>query len=47
MSKAQCVLCKDIISSEQGYTRCECSAIAVDDGRYLATNFDNLIKVKE
>ncbi len=45
MTSAQCALCKDIISSELGYARCECEAIAVDDGRYLAKDLRNVIEV--
>jgi hypothetical protein len=47
MTKAQCVLCKDIITSEQGFARCECEAIAVDDGRYLAKDLRNVIEVPD
>jgi hypothetical protein len=44
---AQCNLCKDIITSKLGFTRCKCEAIAVDDGRYLAKDLRNVIEVKE
>ena len=48
MSKAQCALCEVVISSDAGIMdRCECGAIAVDDGRYLAIDFDHLIKLEE
>ena len=48
MTRAQCALCKVVISSDAGIMdRCECGAIAVDDGRYLAIDFGYLIKLEE
>ncbi len=46
MTSAQCALCKDIITSERGFTRCKCEAIAVDDGRYIAKDLGNVIEVR-
>ena len=43
---AQCAICKDIITSSGTLQRCSCKAIAVDDGRYLAADLKNIIKVK-
>ena len=45
MTKAQCALCMDIISSHLGFTECSCKAIAVDDGRYIAKDLRNVIEV--
>jgi hypothetical protein len=47
MTSAQCALCKDIINSKLGFIRCECGTIAVDDGRYLAIDFDYVLEVKD
>jgi len=47
MTSAQCALCKDIITSEGGFTWCNCEAIAVDDGRYIAKDLGNVIKVPD
>jgi hypothetical protein len=47
MTSAQCALCKDIITSERGFAWCKCEAIAVDDGRYLAKDLTNVIKVSD
>ena len=47
MTSAQCALCKEIINSASGFTRCKCEAIAVDDGRYLAKDLRNVMEVSD
>lgn len=47
MTRAQCAICNVIVTSIGIMDRCECGAIAVDDGRYLAIDFDYLIKLED
>ena len=47
MTSAQCAWCKDIITSELGFTACKCEAIAVDDNRYIAKDLRNVIEVRD
>ena len=47
MTKAQCSECGIVINSDAGFMYCECRIIAVDDGRIIAKDFNNVIEVKE
>jgi hypothetical protein len=47
ITKAKCALCFVIIDSSNGFERCECGTIAVDDGRVLAVDLAYAIKVSE
>jgi len=47
VTKAQCVNCGVTVDSALGFIYCECRSIAVDDGRIIAKDFENVIEVKE
>ena len=47
ITKVKCAICFVIIDSSNGFERCECGTIAVDDGRIIAIDLACAIEVSE